>query len=146
MEKIGSVPSAKIIALANANKIVFYEAKGLGIVKGPYHVELESTNKKSRNEKRQGFFQKGSLPGSFFDPHTAAKDLEHNNRAKEISKHLEEKLAKDYNELIILADPKLLGYIKQNLKPGTKKHAKFIAKDLTNECDNIEHIKQVIFS
>jgi len=116
-----NIPSIKVVVLASLNKVIFYEARGLNIIGKPTQIELD-IKYHSRNEKREGYFHKRSVQGAFFDPHTSSRDLEHDNCAREIIKHLEARLATThYDELVILLEPKLLGCVKQHLKSGVKK-------------------------
>lgn len=39
--------------------------------------------------KRQSLYQNKSTPASLFDPHTSLKDIEHEEAAKSVIKHLE---------------------------------------------------------
>lgn len=83
-----------------------------------------------------------------FESHTSLKDIEHKEAAKSVIKHLEKAVGHDqgkYKELIIVAEPQMLGCVRHELKNGLKKMiTKEIAKDLVQH--NAEAVERVVFS
>ncbi|BDU60707.1 hypothetical protein FLA4_11170 [Candidatus Rickettsia kotlanii] len=83
-----------------------------------------------------------------FEPHTLLKDIAHKEIAKSIIKHLEKVITADqakYKELIIVAEPQMLGCVRPKLKNGLKKMiTKEIAKDVLQH--SVDAVEQVVFS
>lgn len=125
----------KLIVVANMKKVKFYSAHGLKLeaLKEEHNCEELSTHHEVQ-EKRQGFFKKRSQQSHFFDPHHEAVDLLKSDFSKIIVKHLKEIWAnKNFDKLIIIAEPKILGFIRKNLDPILAGQIiKEVAKDLVN--------------
>lgn len=132
----------KIIAVADSKKAILYEAQGLKIKNQIETFSLEGEDHRWR-EKAQGKFQKASGPASMFEPHTSPKELEHHDAARLLADRLGELFSKngDYKFLIIVAEPRMLGYIRQHLSDPLKKLLiKEVVKDLIHKDKSaIEH-------
>lgn len=136
----------KLIAITDSTKLMLYEAQEIKITQGPNELQL-SLEKHLRPEKRQALYQKKSTPASLFQPKNSPEELEHQDAATKIANHLELTVREqpNYKELIIAAEPKMLGYIRQYLSNNLKKIiTKEITKDLTNK--NIAIIEQTVFA
>lgn len=132
----------KIIAVADGKKVILYEAQGLKISKMLATFSLEGDGHHVK-EKAQGRFQKASMPAGMYQLHTSTKELEHQDAARLLSSHLEEVCLtnEDYKSLIIVAEPKMLGYIRQYLSDPLKKILiKEVGKDLIHQDKSaVEH-------
>lgn len=136
----------KLIAVLDINTLKLYEAKGLKITK-KIDNHLIHSDVNHRPESHQGLTQKRSLQGSAFDPHTAPKDIEHQESARTASSLIEKEYntKPDYKELIIVSDPKMLGYLRKTLGTKMKRAVtKEVNKDLVNH--DIEAIEKTIFN
>ncbi len=136
----------KLIAIIDSTKLMLYEAQGLKITHGPNELQL-SLEKHLRPEKNQARYQKKSTPASLFQPKSSPEELEHQEAATKIADHIEHtiKAQPNYKELIIAAEPKMLGYLRQYLSNNLKKIiTKEITKDLVNK--NIATIEQTVFA
>lgn len=135
-----------LIAVINSSKLILYVAKGIKIIKTLQNIPivLESHHK---HEKKDSLYQKKSGPGSLFEPHSSPKDLEHHEAAKQITKIIEKNINDnhDFNKLIMIAEPKMLGCIRQTISDNLKKIViKEIAKNLVDQ--DIHAIEHAVFS
>jgi len=137
----------KLIAVISSVEMILYEAKGIKILK-----ELEKLpivfekHHHHKQEKTESHYQKKTTPGSLFEPRSAPKDIEYYEAAKKASVILENKISNnlDYKRLIIVAEPKMLGYIRQSISNNLKKIIyKEITKNLVGQ--DIEDIQQSVF-
>lgn len=141
--------SLKLVAVIDSVRMILYDAKGVKIISKALELALTSEKHHHHNkEKRDSHYQNKSSPGSLFEPHTAPKDLEQHEAAKMVSEYLE-KIINDiqnkYKSLIIVADPKMLGHVRQTLSNNLKKIVeKEFAKDLINHSS--KSIEQIIFT
>jgi protein required for attachment to host cells len=137
----------KLIALASSTKIVLYEASGVKVTKKLEELPIAEVHNHHNLEKSQSYYGKKSAPLSLFEPHTSAKDIEYNEAARRISAILEEKIQNNivnYNKLIIAAEPKMLGELRQTLSNNVQKIIyKEISKNLIKE--DIKFIEKSIF-
>jgi protein required for attachment to host cells len=139
----------KLIAVASSVKMVLYEATGIKVTKKLEELPVTSEAHHHHNaEKSQSYYHKKSAPLSLFEPHSSVKDLEYSEAAKRIVEVLEKKINNNishYNKLIIIAEPKMLGSIRQALSKNLQKIIyKEIAKDLVDE--DIKFIEKSIFT
>jgi protein required for attachment to host cells len=134
--------TTKLIVLVSLTKAILYEAKGLKIIPKARYMALK-IYKHIGSEKKDGFFGKRSLQSGFFDPHTAPQDITYKEAAQQIAHKIETEAPK-YNELIIIANPKLIGHIKQSLKQHTLKLCRCIPKDIANY-HNVDHVSKLVF-
>jgi len=137
----------KLIAVINSVEMVLYEAKGIKVIKRlkdfPIVFEKHRHHKK---EKTESHYQKKSTPGSLFEPYSAPKDIEYREAAKKVSEIMEKKINDnlDYKKLIIVADPKMLGHIRQSVSKNLKNIIyKEIPKNLMGQ--DIYTIEQSVF-
>ncbi len=137
----------KLIAVISSVEMILYEAKGIKILK-----ELEKLpivfekHHHHKQEKTESHYQKKNTPGSLFEPRSAPKDIEYYEAAKKASVILENKISNnlDYKRLIIVAEPKMLGYIRQSISNNLKKIIyKEITKNLVGQ--DIQDIQQSVF-
>ena len=125
---------SKLIAVIDINTLKLYKAQGLKITKeiGSFSIHSDSNHKSERHE---GFHEKKSTPSSFYDPHTAPKDIEYQESSKAAIDHISKSFTNDssFKELFIIANSKMLGYFRQSLNHNLKKVlTKEIKKDLIN--------------
>jgi protein required for attachment to host cells len=140
--------SIKLVAVINSVKLILYKAQGIKIIEEIANFPIVSEKHHHHNqEKTESHYQKKSTPGSLFEPHSTPKDLEYYEAAKKASEILEKKINGDseYNQLIIVAEPKILGYVRQSISNNLKKIIyKEIVKNLVGR--NVKIIEQTIFS
>ena len=131
----------KLIVVANSIKLALYKAKGIKIIKDSEEFIVISEKHHHHNkDKIESHYQKKSAPRSLFEPHSSPKDIEYLEAAKKISEIIEQKINDDKNckELIIVADPKLLGFIRQSTNNNIKKLvSKEMQKNLVDQDNNI---------
>lgn len=138
--------SNTLIAVASNAKLTLYVAKGIKITKMLQDIPiiLENHNKRS---KKDSLYQKRSAPGSLFQPHSSPKDLEHHEAARQITNTLEKTINDnhDFKKIVIVAEPKLLGHIRQTINNNLKKIViKEISKNLVDQ--DVHVIEQAAFS
>lgn len=142
----------KLIAVLDIKTLKLYQARGLKITQevGKHHIHSDINHK---HEKHEGTFHKGSGPASSFDPHTAPKDIEHQESSRRAEEFIEAEIVNnsEYNELIMVADPKMLGFIKHDVNSKLKKIIKVrkistreIKKDLMHH--DISAIEKAVFA
>ncbi|AAU03932.1 host attachment protein [Rickettsia typhi] len=139
----------KLIAVIDSKHMMLYDALGIKITTNkPLKLTLDLEEHHHHREKRQSFYQNKSTPGALFEPHTSLKDIEHKEAARSVIKHLEKITTANqtkYKELIIIAEPQMLGYIRQKLTSGLKKIVtKEIAKDLVQH--NVGAVERAVFA
>jgi len=136
---------SKFIIVSDVNILKLFEAKGVKIVKplGVYNIHC---NFDHREKKRDGFSMKKSTRGTFYDPRTQIKDIEYQESSRNAAHHIEKLLFNnnDYKEVIIVAEAKMLGALRNNL---TSKVSKLITKEIDKDMvkHNIEDIEKAIF-
>lgn len=139
--------STKLITVADSKHARFYKASGLKIKEPIGMIRAQSLKiAHERQELRTGFYHRSSTPSHFFDPHTEAKDIERHEFSKELVKHLHNLFHQDhYKEIIIVAEPKVLGEIRKNLTTELKSLVtKEIPKDLVHSTH--EEIEENVFA
>lgn len=143
-----NVIKLKLIAVIDSIRMILYEAKGLKIINKSYELSLTLEEHYHHREKKQSHYSNKSNPGSLFDPHTPTKVIEHNEAAKNAAKQLAKVIKqaqRKYKELIIIAEPQMLGRIRRELDNNLKKLiTKEIAKDLTQHSQFV--IEHTIFT
>ena len=136
----------KLVVVLDINTLKLYEAQGIKINREIAVYELKH-DINHRPEKGEGFNQKKSTPSSYYDPHTPAKDLEHQESSRLAISYIEQAYEgnTDFKELIIVADSKMLGFIRKSLSQKLKEIvAKEVSKDLVNH--SAQSIEKAIFS
>ncbi|WP_341788152.1 MULTISPECIES: host attachment protein [unclassified Rickettsia] len=146
---MNNTTALKLIAVIDSKQMMLYDAQGVKITNNkPLKLPLDLEEHHHHREKRQSLYQNKSTPASLFEPHTSLKDIEHKEAAKSVIKHLEKAVGQDqakYKELIIVAEPQMLGCVRHELKNGLKKMiTKEIAKDLVQH--NAEAVERAVFS
>ncbi len=136
---------SKFIVVSDINILKLFEAKGIKIVKhlGSYQIHSDVDH---REEKHQGYNKKKSTQGAFYDPHTQTKDIEYQESSRTAAQHIEKQLSNNskYKEVIIVADAKMLGALRNHLINNvTKLITKEINKDMVKH--NVEDIEKAIF-
>lgn len=136
---------SKLIIVSDINVLKLFEAKGVKIVR-----QLESRKIHSETDhnerKHDGYNKKKSTQSVFYDPHTQTKDIEYQESSKAASELIEKQLSynSDYKEVIIVADAKMLGALRNNLTDNTSKLvSKEVDKDMIKH--NTKDIEKVVF-
>ncbi|XVN42440.1 MAG: host attachment protein [Candidatus Rickettsia vulgarisii] len=138
--------SRTLIAVASNAKIILYVAKGIKITKTLQNIPIILENH-HKHTKKDSLYQKKSAPGSLFEPHSSPKDLEHHEAAKQITNIIEKTINDnhDFKKLVIIAEPKMLGHIRQTINNNLKKIIiKEISKNLVDQ--DVHVIEQAVFS
>lgn len=137
----------RFILLADAHKALFLETDGLKIsnVLGRHSIEeLGITH--NRPENKEGLNYKTSAGSHFFDPHSDAKEVERSQFAHKIGAMASEVVWNEkYDEVFIVAEPKMLGELKSHLTDFTRERVtKEISKNLLKE--DLDKIQATIFA
>jgi protein required for attachment to host cells len=139
-----------LVAVINSIKMFLYEAKNHKITK-QLRVDMiveEKHHHHNVHEKRDSGYEKMSSPGSMFAPHSDPRDIEHGEAAHAAVEILEKEFlgngSGNYKELFIVAEPKILGYMRQIMSSNLKKAiTKEVAKNLVNH--EMGDIDKIIF-
>ncbi|PCJ25236.1 MAG: hypothetical protein COA94_06525 [Rickettsiales bacterium] len=136
----------KLIAVLDINSLKLYKAQGLKIIDevGCFLIHSDVNHK---TEKHEGFKGQKSTPSSFYDPHSSAKDIEYRESSKVAINHIKKIFASDreYKELFVVAEAKMLGHLRQYLTSGLKKCLnKEIKKDLIHH--KMKDVEKAVFA
>jgi len=134
---------SKLIAIIDLSKLRLYEAQGLRITKEVEQLPL-SVHKEHRHNK--GLYQQPLTTTAGYDSHADLKEMQYNETAKIITSHLDKFINENtsFKELIIAAEPKMLGFIRSNLSNNLKKIVSDeIIKDLANH--DMAAIQRTVF-
>ena len=136
----------KLVFVADVLQVLEYKMLVNKVIKGPELLELNHTPDRD-SDKKQGFFQKQSLPGAFFDPHTSFKDLEYEQSARALANYLGELVSrpgpKAYQELVVIGSPKFIGHFRKYEAKALKPYIRTIVKNLLNH-HNLAHLKEIL--
>ncbi len=135
----------KLIAVLDSYHLKLYEANGLKITDGPKDIKLPFTHHKESEKLRENH-QKNPGLGLGFEPRTMPEEIDQNDSAKLICQYLDKLFGDNshYRELIIIVEPRMLGFIRENLSKNLKsKVTKEIHKDLVKE--DIKSIELHVF-
>ena len=140
-----------LVAVVNSIKMFLYEAKNHKITK-QLRVDMiveEKHHHHNTHERRDSGYAKMSSPGSMFAPHSDPKDVEYNEAAHAAVEILEKEFlinsSGNYKELFIVAEPKILGCMRQVMSSNLKKAVgKEISKNLVNH--EMDYIDKIIFN
>jgi protein required for attachment to host cells len=107
-------------ATSDLLKIESFTVEGLGI-----HLHTQAL--------RDGFYQKGSMPTHFWDPHSQAADIEREQFCKKLTQELKRIQHQEYFErLLILAESKMLGKVREHLDHHLFGNVVEVSKNVTN--------------
>lgn len=125
----------KLLVVADGSKAHFYEAKGtkiLGVIES--HDAAEFSIAHSKPEKHESHFRGSATAGHKFEPHTDPRDIERDQFSRKISTIVQNhKKSSRFQELYLIAEPKMLGALRKNLDPKTLAWvSKEISKDLAD--------------
>ena len=136
----------KLVFVADVLQVLAYKMLANKIVKGPELLQLSYAPNRD-SDKKQGFFQKQSLPGACFEPHTNFKDLEYEQSPRALAHYLSELVLqpgpKAYQELVVIGSPQFIGYFSKHASKAIKPYIRTIVKNLLNH-HNLAHIKDVL--
>ena len=146
---MNNISALKLIAVIDSKQMMLYDAQGFKIINNkPLKLVFDLEEHNHHREKRQSLYHSKSTPGSLFEPHTSLREIEHKEAAKNVIKYLEKAVIGDqakYKELIIVAEPQMLGFIRHELKNGLKKMVtKEIAKDLVQH--GADAVERAVFA
>jgi len=124
----------KLLVVADSTKAQLYQVMGHKIktLVGDYNVDSFHIGHE-RTEKKSSFNKKSGLASHSFEPHTMPKEADRNEFSKKLSELIyHTKQNGEYEELVLIAEPKMLGSIRKNLN-GKLYHciSKEIPKDMT---------------
>ena len=141
---------ASLVAVINSIKMFLYEAKNHKITK-QLRVDMildEKHHHHNAHEKRDSGYAKMSAPGSMFAPHSDPRDVEYKEAAHAAVEILEKEIYNNnesYKELFIVAEPKILGYMRQIMSSNLKNAiTKEISKNLVNH--EMGDLDKIIFN
>ena len=137
----------KLIAVIDSYHLVLYEAQGEKIIGGPQNADLSFHHHVDR-ERGHGFYDSAfGFSVSAPEPHTTPKEVDQQDAARRICKHLEGLFTDHsaYHELILAAEPRMLGHIRAHLRKHLEeKITKEVHKDLVNHSTAL--IEQAVFA
>jgi protein required for attachment to host cells len=130
----------KLLVVADGSKAHFYEAKGtkiLGVIES--HNAAEFSIAHTKPEKHASHFQGGATAGHKFEPHTDPRDIERDQFSRRISALVQtHKQSSRFQELYLIAEPKMLGALRKNLDPKILAWvSKEISKDLADASTDV---------
>lgn len=139
----------KLIAVINSVQLMLCEAQGLKVSTNFQEFPLVIEKHRHHNKiKRDSHFQKKSVSSSLFEPHSISTNIEYQEAAREAAGILEKKVQNKpgyYKQLIIVAEPKMLGYLRQLVSNHLKQIIqKEIPKNLVGQDKKI--IEKAIFA
>jgi protein required for attachment to host cells len=108
-----------ILLVADSSKAKIYKVKNFRVESLVEDIKASDTIKIHKQPRvKDNFYQKASLQSHFFDPRSQIKQINRKNFSKEIS-HSLLRLYKEkpFNSLFIIAEPKILGDLRQELDP-----------------------------
>jgi protein required for attachment to host cells len=116
--------SMKLVINTNSNTCHIYHydkhPAQLTLVKEINHPENKLKNS-DMDSDRSGHYQGGQSSRGAYSPHTETKDIHIDNFAREIAKEMnQERIKKDYDELIIIAPPRMCGLLFQHIDKHVK--------------------------
>lgn len=125
----------KLIAVVNMRQVKIYSVWGRklkNVIKQYTADELNIHHR--RQERHTGFYKEKNTQSHFFDPHSEAISLEKEDFSKVIALTLDNMCREGrFDELIIIAEPKMLGKLRKNFSSETAKIiSREIPKDLTH--------------
>ena len=132
---------AKLIAIANNSTLELYKALGVKVKEKIAQLLLsEDPHSHHSREKHDSHYNKKSAAGSSFEPHSQPRDLEYEEAARKmvhlLSEHCRQDGNEHYKQLIIVAEPKMLGHVRILLpKPLRDILAKECDKNLVGHND-----------
>ncbi len=98
----------KLVFVADVLQVLEYKMLANKVVKGPELLQLSYAPAQD-SDRKQGFFQKQSLPSAFFDPHTSFKYLAYEQSTRALLHYLGELVlqpgSKAYQELVVIGSP-----------------------------------------
>lgn len=139
--------SNKLIVVVDAKNATFYKAVGLKVTEQKLHLNADEFNIGHKHPpRREGFYHVGSSPSHYFDPRSEFKNLERKEFCKEVSNQIHEVCNQEkIDEVIIAAEPKTLGDLRDNFDPKLKQLVKKeVAKDLIHA--DKDEIQDAVFS
>jgi protein required for attachment to host cells len=110
----------KLLVVTDSYKARLFEVKGHKIktLINSYNVEQLNLGH-DRSEHKNHLSQKGKIPGTAYDTHGDYKEMEREDFSKKLSSILYSEKFKNggFEELVIIAEPKMLGALRRNLDP-----------------------------
>jgi len=97
--------------------------------------------------KHEGFRKQKYGQPSFYDPHSIPKNLEYLESAQKATNYIKKFVVKNkvYNKLFLVANPKMLGYLRNTMDNNLKSLlVKEVKKDLVKH--SIIDIEKIVFS
>jgi protein required for attachment to host cells len=126
----------KLIVVADSKHAVFYNALGIKLQGKKKTMDAKDFGIHHNTQaRREGFYHIGSNPSHYFDPRSDTKKLDRAEFAKKIVDEITESEGQ-YDQLILIADPKTLGEIRSSMPDKlTKRVYKEIPKDLVGSSE-----------
>ena len=137
--------SNKLIAVLDIRILKLYEAEGVKILNMIMQHTIHS-DVDHKQLKHEGFRKQKYGQPSFYDPHSIPKDLEYLESAQKATNYIKNFVVKNkaYNQLFLVANPKMLGYLRNTMDNNLKSLlVKEVKKDLVKH--SIIDIEKIVF-
>jgi protein required for attachment to host cells len=108
---------SRLIVVADHRKAQMFRAEGRKIHEAVGQLENKEAGSLQPRSRREGLSQHMGVAGHFFFPHTEVKEVEKESFARLLSHEIYKKMENgSFEELILVAEPKMLGLLRKNLK------------------------------
>lgn len=138
--------SKKLIAVLDIRILKLYEAEGIKILnlikQNTIHSDVDHKQLRHKGFRKQKY---GQPP--FYDPHSIPKDLEYLESAQKATNSIKKFVVKNkvYNQLFLVANPKMLGYLRKTIDNNLKSLLiKEVPKNLIKH--SMLDIEKILFS
>lgn len=138
--------SNKVIAVLDVRVLKLYEAEGIKILNMLMQYSIQS-DVDHKQLKHEGFRKQKYGQASFYDPHSMPKDLEYLEAAQKAANYIKKFLVanKSYNQLFLVANTKMLGYLRNTMDNNLKSIlVKEVKKDLVKH--SLIDIEKIVFA
>jgi protein required for attachment to host cells len=135
----------RLIAVAGITKLALYIATGKKITTALPVIEIERDGS-HRPQKHESHFRQKSNPASLYEPHTSPDEIEHIESARDISDEILKHLGGNhFVEIILIAEPRMLGFLRQHLAAPIKK---LISREINKDYLRLtkEELEKAVFA
>jgi protein required for attachment to host cells len=112
---------SRLIVVADHRKAQLFRAEGRKIHELIEQFQNEEDGTTQPQDRHQGLSQfRGVVSGHFYSPQTDAKEVEKESFARVLTHEIHKRMGNGkFDELILVAEPKMLGLLRKNLKHHT---------------------------
>lgn len=108
--------TSRLIVVADRKKAQMFRAEGRKIQEKLEELENEEAGSLQPRNRRESLSPHMGVSGHFYVPHTDMKDVEKESFARILSHEIYKRMGNGtFDELILVAEPKMLGLIRKNL-------------------------------